>query len=233
MVKVFRRFGTLLFLLLAPTLACTIPGVRTEPPVLPTPTPQGDMLFFTAPYSFPLEPGETMPGTQIRYVQAVGELHELAIDGLHAYRQVGDSLSWRGIVAPGVQGTYRLHLQGNFRGQIQAAGEVRLAVLNPAPVEIPPTQTPAGTVYFGGIPISYRVPQGARIPGTTLIYEGEQNEVGELSGTAGYPFFARDDSLIWLGKLRENVMIRYNLRVEQLDVNNLFVGGTAELWVTE
>ena len=69
--------------------------------------------------------------------------------------------------------------------------------------------------------------------GTTLIYEGEQNGVAELSGTAGYPFFALDDSLLWSGKLRENVYLRYNVRISSLDEAWLELQGTAEIWIEE
>ena len=230
--KIFRQLSFLIVLLATPTLACAIPGLNPAPTPPPEPTPHGDTLFFSASYNAPLEPGTAIPGTRIVYVQVVGDLHEFSIDGLQAYRQVGDSLTWRGLVAPGVFGDYRLRLRGDFLGRLQAEGQVELAVLNPAPVEIPPTQTPVAAIYVEGIPANYYVPQGARIPGTTLIFEGMRNDVAELSGTAGYPFFAPEDSLLWSGKLRENVYIRYNLRVSSLNENGLGLTGTAELWTT-
>ena len=46
-----------------------------------------------------------------------------------------------------------------------------------------------------------------------------------------YPFFAVEDSLIWVGKLREEVTVRYNLRVNRMDDYGLHLAGTAELWV--
>jgi hypothetical protein len=189
------------------------------------------MIFFTAPYNVPLQPGTYIPGTQIGYIQSAGDLHELLIDNLRAYRQIGDSITWNGIIAPGVHGNYRLHLQGSFGGALQAEGEVRLSVLNPTPVEIPPTSTPLGTIVFSGIPVTYVVPEGSRLPGTTLVYEGERNGVAELSGTASYPFFAVEDSLFWVGKLRDEVTVRYNLRVNRMDTYGLHLAGTAELWV--
>lgn len=220
-----------LLLLLAVTLACAVPGFNPEPTPPPPPTPQGDMIYYRAPYRVPLHPGSYIPGTQVGFLQSSGELHELLIDGLRAYRQVGDSITWQGIVAPGVQGTYRLHIQGSFRGELTAEGDVELVIFNPAPVEIPPTQTPAGSLYFSGIPINYVVPEGSRVPGTTLIYERQRNGVAELSGTASYPFFALEDSLVWLGMLRQEVTVRYNLRVNRMDQHGLHLSGTAELWV--
>ncbi|HSM58274.1 MAG TPA: hypothetical protein VK879_19125 [Candidatus Sulfomarinibacteraceae bacterium] len=227
-----RRPVLVLCLLWLSSLACAIPSFNGEPTPPPEPTPEGDTILFNAPYNVRLQPGATIPGTNVRYVQSVGDVHELSIDGLQAYRQVGDSVTWRGIVAPGVYGDYRLRLRSDFGGNLRAEGEVSLAVLNPAPVEIPPTQTPDASIYFAGMPISYFVPEGYRVPGTTLIFQGVQNDLAELSGTASYPFFARDDSLLWLGKLRDNVYVRYNLRVSSLNQSGLGLSGTAELWVT-
>lgn len=229
----FRHFALFITLLAATALACIVPGFNPDPTPPPDPTPEGDTLFFTATYSTPLEPGARIPGTHIVYVQAVSDLHEFSIDGLQSYRQVGDSLTWRGIVAPGVFGDYRLRLRGDFLGRLQAEGQVDLAIFNPAPVEIPPTQTPTAAIHVEGITTNYYVPRGARIPGTTLIFEGLQNELAELSGTAGYPYFAIEDSLLWSGKIRENVYIRYNLRVSSLTRDGLGLTGTAELWAVK
>ncbi len=232
MEKLVRQPGLVVALLVLLSLACAVPGISFAPTPPPQATPEGDTIFLHANYSTPLEPGRTIPGTRIVYVQPLENAHEFTIDGLQAIRQPGDSLTWRGVMAPGVFGDYRLRLRGDFLGRLFADGQVEMAVLNPSPVEIPPTQTPAGAVHVQGIAMEYYVPRGARIPGTTLVYEGMRNDLAELSGTAGYPFFARNDSLLWSGKLRDNVYIRYNLNVASLDENGLSLTGTAELWAT-
>ena len=213
-------------------IACTIPGVRGTPTPRPSPTPEGDTITFVAPYAYDLRAESTIPGTQITFIGG-DEVYELSINGLQAYRQIGDSLAWRGIIAPGVLGDYRLRLRTSFLEPLQAEGQVTLTIFNPDPVEIPPTQVPPGNLYFNDISVHYMVPVERRIPGTTLVFEGERNQVAELSGTVGYPFFALDDSLIWSGKLRENVYIRYNVRISSLDEEWLELQGTAEIWVEE
>lgn len=230
MRKLWQQLSLLIILLAASTLACGVPGLNPAPTPPPEATPEGDTLFLSANYNASLEPGSAIPGTRIVYVQAVSDLHEFTIDGLQAFRRPGDSLTWRGVVAPGVFGDYRLRLRSDFLGRLAAEGQVELAILNPAPVEVPPTQTPAAAIYVDGITANYYVPQGARIPGTTLVFEGIQNGLAELSGTAGYPFLAADDSLLWSGQLRDNVYIRYDLRVSSLDEDGLALTGTAELW---
>lgn len=232
-----RTFQPTLFLIVAlaaVALSCAIPGASRTPTPPPPPTPPGDTIFFTAPYAITLEPGTTIPGTEITFVQQVDTVYELQVEGLRAVRQDGDALTWRGVVAPGVYGTYRLRLRSPLVGQLQAEGDVDLAIFNPAPVELPPTNSPpAGSVYYNNIPVQYFVPEGHRIPGSTLVYEGQEDGIARLSGTAGYPYFALDASILWLGKLRENVYIRYNTRVASLNEHGLGLTGTAELWIAE
>lgn len=220
-------------LLLATGLACAVPSLDNSPAVPPSPTPPGDTLHLSAPFSTAIAPGSSIAGTRIVYVQSAGDVHEFSIDGLRAYRQVGDSLTWRGIMAPGLFGDFRLRLASDFLGRLRAEGRVAVAVLNPAPVEIPPTQRPDASIYLQGIPIDYFTPEGRRIPGTTLIYEGTYEGLAQVSGTAGYPFFSRDDSLLWQGQLRDNVFIRYDLQVSALSENGLGLSGTAELWAAQ
>jgi hypothetical protein len=229
----YRQAIIILLLLLSASLACAVPGINSEPTPPPQPTPEGDTIYYTAPYEVVLEPGVTIPGTRVTYVQMVGDVHEISIDGLRAYRQVGDSITWRGVIAPGLFGDYRLRLSSDFRGRLLAEGEVALAVFNPDPIEVPPTQSPNGSLHFQGIPITYHVPEGYRVPGTTLVYQGIRNDLAELSGTASYPYFALDDSLLWLGMLRENVFVRYNVRVAGLNESGLTLSGTAEVWASE
>ena len=234
MQRTIRPTLFLIITLITAAIACVIPGTSTTPTPPPSPTPLGDTIFFTAPYAITLEPGTTIPGTEITFVQQMDALYELRVEGLRAVRQDGDALTWRGIVAPGVFATYRLHLRSRLLGQLQAEGEVDASIFNPAPVELPPTDAPpTGSVYYNNIPVQYFVPEGNRIPGSTLVFDGHEDGIARLSGTAGYPYFAQDASILWLGKLRQNVYIRYNMRVAYLNEHGLGLTGTAELWVTE
>jgi hypothetical protein len=78
------------------------------------------------------------------------------------------------------------------------------------------------------------------VPGSTIVYEttvtqgeGQQaTELARLSGTSGYPYLALGDSLVWTGRVRENVYVRYSMRVTTLNEYGLRLSGTAELWIS-
>ena len=73
---------------------------------------------------------------------------------------------------------------------------------------------------------------GRRSPGLGSLDQGEgdqQSQLAQLSGMSGYPYLALGDSLVWTGRLRENVYIRYSLRVTGLSEDGLRLAGTADL----
>lgn len=234
-----RRFLLICAFFLLPMLACgPIPemdGILSgvgEPTAEPTPTPEGDTITFqTITYRVSLVPGETIPGTSMTYVGQNNSAYEVSIDGLPAYKQPADSLSWKGIVGPGVTGRYNLRLATTILGELFAAGTVNITVLNPFPIELPSNQEITAPLYFNELVAQYYVPVGRAIPGTSLVYQGSSELGAELTGTAGYPYFAQGDSLRWTGQLRDNVFLRYNLRILTISAEGMRVAGTAELWV--
>ncbi|GAB4149300.1 MAG: hypothetical protein Fur0021_10110 [Candidatus Promineifilaceae bacterium] len=233
----------LIVALMMPALACALPqiGGRGEPTPAPLPTPMGDTLTLTIPlYRIGLEPGDAVPGAELRYIGQNGGSYDVTIGGLPASKRSGDSFSWQGIVAPGVVGNYNLRLTATLLGRLVAAGQVTLNVFNPAPVAINAMPASDGALYYNNIAVQYLIPAGRAIPGTTLVFEGiiepggPENlaqRMAHLSGGSGYPYFALGDSVGWMGQLRDNVTIRYSLRVIALEESGLRVAGTAELWV--
>ncbi len=231
--------GFIVLLLLA-GLACVVPGVGPpEPPA--SPTPLGDTLSFLIPaYTISLAPGDTVPGTRLHYVGHNEGVYQVTIDGLAAAKRTGDSFIWNGVMAPGVYANFNLRLTTAVFGALPVAGPVEIILFNPEPVEMALTADVVNAQpYFGNILIDYRIPPGRPIPGTTLVYEGivnqgegrQTSQLAQLSGLTGYPYLALGDSLIWVGKLRDNVYIRYSLRATAINENDLRLSGTAELWV--
>jgi hypothetical protein len=237
------KFAGLLFLLMAllSTLACIVPGIGSSEPAA-SPTPLGDTLSFTIPaYAVRLEPGDTVPATQLTYVGRQGDAYQVTIDGLEATKRVGDSFIWSGVLAPGVYANYNLRLTTAILGVLPIAGPVEIIIFNPAPVQtILTADIMSAQPYYGNILVNYLIPPGREIPGTSMVYEGIYNQ-GEgqqasdlawLSGLTGYPYLALGDSLSWDGQLRDNVYIRNNFRVAGINESGLRLAGTAELWLT-
>ena len=236
------------FLLALPALACSVPDVPFSlAPASPTPelapTPKGDTLSFIMPaHTVTLRPGDSVPGTRLTYVgrSDSDDSHEVTIDGETAFRRLGDSFYWSGVIAPGVYGNYNLRVTTSLFGGLPVAGPVELVILYPEPIELVSAENLDARLHYSNIVMDYRVPVGREIPGTTLTFEGmetpgmgsQAGEMARLSGRDGYPNIAVGDSLVWTGKLRENVVARYNLRALSLDESNIRLVGTGELWIT-
>ena len=241
-------FASLFFLLTLPALACSAPAIPEIPFIQPSetatpdlpPTPVGDMLSFLVPaYAINLDPGETVPGTRLTYVGRSGDAFEASIDGLTALKRSGDSFFWSGVVAPGVYANYNLRLTTSLFGGLPVAGPVELVIFNFDPYELASSEDPDARLHYGNLVMDYTVPVGIAVPGTTLTFEGVEmqgigNQSGKLarfSGLLGYPNIAVGDSLVWMGRLRENVVVRYNLRALSFDERNIHLVGTGDLWI--
>jgi len=174
-----------------------------------------------------------VPGTRIFYVGLRDGFYEFQVDGLVARYVVNDSLPWRGVIAPGVVGDYRLTVQGSSGEQVLLNGTTRVAVLFPQPFEIPISALPGTLPDFSNIPIDYVVPQGQLVPGTVLRYEGQQDGSAIFSGGTGFPSYPLGNSVIYSGRLSSNVIIRYDLVVSRLDEFGVGLSGTARVWITD
>lgn len=231
-----RRSGPCWLLLLALLVsACNVPFIgNMQATPLPTPPPD-QILNFQAPiYRVTLEPGDAVPGTQIRYVDHENEVYNVTIDGLPAARRVGDSLIWKGVIAPGVLAKYNLRISPTFfSDNIMVVGPVEVSVLNPVPVELeslPPESEEE--IHFSSIETDLQAIRGDQIPGTSLVYEGMTERGAQLSGTERYPYWALGDSLVWAGRLRSNVTVRYSLRFTTIEEERIVLPGTVELRIS-
>ncbi len=222
--------------LLLTSLACSLPSFGGGSGVEPTPTPPGDSITFTVPaYTVGLQPGDLVPGTRLQYVGRNGDAFDVVIDGLPAVKRTGDSFIWDGILAPGVFANYNLRLATVIFGEMRVAGPVKLTILNPTPVERTDNTPLTAQLGFSNAVISYYVPVGYGIPGTTAVYQGLRNGSGgqqaEFSGLTNYPYIAAGDSLIWQGYLRDNFIVAYNLRALSVSEEGVRFAGTAELFI--
>ncbi len=216
-------------------VACDVPFIGGEQPTpLPTPPPDQILNYFVPVYRETLEPGDSVPGTQMIYIGHEDDVYNVTIDGLPAAKRIGDSFNWQGVIAPGVLAKYRLRLSPTFfTDNILVVGSVEISVLNPEPDELdalPPDTENA--VHFVGIETNLAAAKGDIIPGTTLVYEGLTEQGAFLSGTDRYPYWAKGDSLVWTGRLRNNATIRYSLRFATIEEDRIVLPGTVELRIT-
>jgi hypothetical protein len=223
-------------------LLCFTVGCDALPPILGGSTPEptalpispDELLTYRVPlYTISLQPGDTVPGTQLQYVGRSGDVYQVKIDGLATNKRGGDSFAWRGITAPGVSTVYNLRLTTELFGGLTAAGTVDVMILNPTPTAIDASLLPAGPADYSNILVSHTIPQSGIIPGTTLQFVGVTNGQAQIGGRTGYPYVSVADSLDWLGRLRDNVIVRYSLRITRIEADALRTDGTVELWILD
>ncbi len=197
-----------------------------ELPVMQSP-PGG--IIFNGPTEYRLKPGDTIPGTDIRFVAITDEGAEFEIANLRSIRAIGDSLDFDGNW-PGIDGvTYNLRTRIYRIGSenIRAAGVHQLAI-----ERISPTDTNVGMgdhttrfLYSSG------AESGERFDGMTLGYVGGTDRGGELSGlpAGDYPYRKVGDSVGWRGQLRPDIPVEYAARMLLYGENSARIGGVVKV----
>ncbi len=234
MTRLRHTTAVLLLLLLA---ACGLPGRSgTEA----TATPAGDFLTYSIippAYTISMNPGGRVPGAPMEYVGQEGDTYRVRIGGQESLKRVGDSFAWSGVIAPGVFAEYNLRLTSALLGPLPVTGGVRLTILDWQPVAMVGLPQLPNVLHFSNILQDYNLAIGETMPASTLRYEGIVSEgsrrLARFSGLPGLTDYAQGDSVTWMGQLRSNVYVRYNLRVINFNEDNVLLGGTAELWLAE
>ncbi|MBC7237480.1 MAG: hypothetical protein H5T69_16685 [Chloroflexi bacterium] len=185
-------------------------------------------LVYKLPTRITLDVGETLPGTDIRYVNMGEDGAHLLIHGRPALKRKGDSLDWSGQMREGVKVDLRLRIVWFNNAQLQLLGTATVTVSNPQPRRA--TISTSSPIEYGG-PVVYGVDRGAKIPGTTLTYEAKTDEGAKLGNTDAYPYRKIGDSIFWEGVLRDGVYLRLDVRVLQYDERHLRLGGLATIWI--
>jgi hypothetical protein len=185
-------------------------------------------LSFDGATEHGLRAGETIPGTNIRFVGDTGDGAEVTINDQRAIKKVGDSLDWKGTVAPGVDVSMpqRIVLISNDR--LQTVGTVRVTV---AGVNPQPGSVPTGGRYTYKVGSGATVRKGDRVPGTTLVYRGKADEGAQFEGTGDYPFRRIGDSVTWQGQIVPGVYLDTTLRVGAYTDDIVTLAGLATITV--
>jgi len=183
-------------------------------------------LTYTGPTEVYLVAGQTLQPTDIIFVGTQDRRGQFVINDMKATRQLGDSLDWDGEPLPGVRLSLRLRVIW-FRGNgVHLAGTVHIDVHDPQPSS---KGFHKGAPVQYKMPVTYHIPRGGTIPGTTLVYVGPTERGAELSGLEEYPFRKIADSILWEGRLRPEVGLSLNLRVIYFDERAMQVAGIATI----
>ncbi len=199
---------------------CTfIPGVGGD---------AGGALVFDGATENGVKPGETIPGTNIRFVAKVGDGAQVVINDQIANKKIGDSLDWQGPVAPGVDVSMPQRIALITNDRLQTVGTVRVTVRGVNPVAGP---APAGARYTYKVGSGYTVRKGQRVPGTTLVYKAKTDQGAQFDGTSDYPYRRIGDSLSWQGQLASGVYLATTLRVVAYTDDIVTLAGLATIIV--
>ena len=172
--------------------------------------------------------GQTLPGTDIRYVSKTDQGAQVSIGGQNALKRVFDSLSWRGQPIPGVQVSYNMRVIAYDADSLQVGGTAKVTLTNIRPRAAPPSEFPKNALVLKG-GVTYDVGRGKAIPNSTLTYEGKTPDGAKLGGIDGYPYRKEADSIVWTGQLADRLYSQLDLRVVIFDDTSLKTTGTITL----
>ena len=202
-------------------LLCVLAGCQTQT--------SGGALVYKGPVEFAVERGEKVPGTDLPLVSIADKTAEFTIDGQRALKKAGDSLDWKGTTGKGAQLDLGLRVLLVSEQSVHLGGTAEITIESPQP-QAQAISGDAGTKF--GMPVTYGVDLGKTIPGTLISYQGKDEEKGaKFGGISDYAYRKMGDSLVWEGKLRDNVKLKLDLRVLFFNESSVRLGGTATLWI--
>ena len=183
-------------------------------------------LIYTAPVEIGLDPGDFIPGTEIRFEGLDDTSAVIFIGNQRAVKQKGDSLDWSGQPVVGTDVKLTLRIAWFTEVKLFLVGTARIQVEGPVPTVV---NVPDDIPMTYHAPVAYGVAREALIPGTTVSYVGDAEEGAQLGGMEGYPFRKSGDSIVWEGKLRERVYLQMNARVVHFGADAMRVAGLATI----
>jgi hypothetical protein len=191
--------------------------------------PTGAMQYSTA-FERNIPVGQTLPGTDIKYIGKTEQGAQVSIGGQIAVKRALDSLTWHGDAAPGANVSLSLRVLTFDSQSLDAGGTAKVVLTSVKPQAVSLTSLPKDALTFKGV-VSYNVPKGKTIPGTTISYEGKTPDGAQLGGIEGYAFRQEADSVLWTGQLAEKVFLGLDLRVVLFTDSSLRTTGTATLYI--
>ncbi len=185
-------------------------------------------LSYSGPSKIALHAGDRIPGTDIVMLEASKDGAKFKIGGQVASKLNGDSVDWKGKVADGV--TMNLHYRVAWLGD-KSARLIGTVTLDISGVDPKQASWNGNSKLKFTLPVTYFVKKGDDIPGTTLSYKGKTEKGAEIGGVEGYPYRKMADSIVWTGKLRDNVYLKLVSRIGLYDGSRLQVIGLATIGI--
>jgi hypothetical protein len=191
-----------------------------------TPTPSRQISYDGA-VTLSVRAGETLAGTTIAYQGKASDGRAImSINGLQALKATADSVRWSGALVLFSLVDLNLRVVAYDDTNMTLAGTIRIIVQEPNPVAAEPAPNPMANFT---IPLTYTVTRGSIIPGTTVSYVGAATGGAEFANLDQFPFRERFDSVVWQGRLRDRIAVRYDLRVLDFNEERVILGGTANV----
>jgi len=186
-------------------------------------------LTYEGPYRVDLGVGQALPGTDVRYLGVGPQGARVRIGGQEVVRLAGDSIETEAHPHPTLSLRYTLRVYAYDEQALHAVGTIR-AELREAQPRAAPLPSKAAARFTA--PVTYRVPKGGVIPGTTVVFVGKEEGRARLGGLPGYPYRNVGDSILWTGQIHPLVYLNATFRVLLIEDAWLTVVGTAEVWLS-
>ncbi|MCS7251696.1 MAG: hypothetical protein NZ572_04575 [Thermoflexus sp.] len=186
-------------------------------------------LTYEGPYRIDLEAGQALPGTEVRYLGIGPHGARVLIDGHEVIRLSGDSIEAEARPHPTLKLRYVLRVYAYDEQALHAIGTMRVELWEAQPRV---ASLPSKSVARFTAPVTYRVPKGGVIPGTTVVFVGKEEGRAHLEGLPGYPYRNLGDSILWTGQVHPLVYLHATLRVLFIEDAWMTVLGTAEVWLS-
>ena len=181
-------------------------------------------LTYKAPMEIGLDPGDSLPGTNITFQGLEDSSAVVFVGDQKALKRKGDSVDWAGQPVAGTDLKLTLRVAWYTEDKLFLVGTAVVKVDQPVPTIV---NVPDDIPMTYHAPVAFSVAREALIPGTTVSYAGEEEGGAKLGGVEGYPYRKSGDSIVWEGKLRNNVYLRVNVRVVHFNASSLRIAGLA------
>ncbi len=186
-----------------------------------------NQLNYDGAITLSIKNAQTLPGTTLGYAGKTADGRAIVtVGGQPAPKSTADSVNFTGSPASGAIVTLNTRVTSYDSNAVNLVGRVQITIKDPQPQA---GEASANIVTAYGIPVSYTVKVGEKLPGSLIQYLGKSDEGAQFNNVGPFPFRQQFDSLVWDGRLREKIALRLDLRVISFSEDNATLVGTAKV----